>query len=297
MPKSKKQLFRFHVIDNELWNRSWVKTSVLKKIIEENLHDTLSERTIQKDIDDMKFDTRLKYYAPIEYDNSKKAHRYTDKNYSIDRFALQTNEINALRFYASSLQHYSNYGLFKVYSNAIGKVINGINIKQNLKDNTNPNSIIQTDTNEYSAGIEFLELIVQAIDAKDNICFLYEKFNSSGKMQERTISPYLLKEYRNRWYVLGAEVKNKQIKTFGCRTAPGFCICFCNFFQPWKIIKHSNEVIEIGRPMHSHFSYGSPPYWIYPVNIAFLLIAGLRNHHANIVAPVIYFEVITGKFL
>jgi predicted DNA-binding transcriptional regulator YafY len=215
MPKSKEQHLRYRIIDSLLRKGLPVKTTQMQRAIEETLGEPVDPRTIQKDIQDMKEDTRLGYYAPIEYDTRRKAHRYTDKNYSIQQVALQDHEINALKFYASALQMYSECGLFKDFSNAIQKVINGISIKHTLKKATNPDLIIQTDTIVNIPGSDLLEPLVQAIDEKCNICFQYQKFNGNGKKEERTISPYLLKEYRNRWYLLGMTIKEKKIRTFG----------------------------------------------------------------------------------
>lgn len=244
MPRSKQQLVRYRIIDNELRNRSWIKSTHLKKIIEDKLNKSVDIRTIQKDILAMKDDADLAYYAPIEYDNKKKAFRYDDRNYSISNFALHTSEINALKFYASCLQIYSEYGLFKDFSSAIHKIITGISIKSFLKKETNPDLIIQTDTVINIAGTEFLELIVQAIDEKSNISFLYEKFTGEQNKQERTISPFLLKEYRNRWYVLGMSGKEKKIKTFGLERMYSVSLAGGNYekdsaFDPEKYFKHS----------------------------------------------------------
>jgi len=64
----------------------------------------------------MKEDTRLGYYAPIEYDSKLKAYKYSDPDYSINNFSLTSEEINALQFYAECLQVFSGYKLFDSYT-------------------------------------------------------------------------------------------------------------------------------------------------------------------------------------
>lgn len=213
MPKSKNQFLRFQIIDSALRSNSWVKTTRLQQLIYEYLREEVTLRTIQKDIEAMKNDTRLKYYAPIKQDTRRKAFSYTDRDYSIMSFALGKEEINALKFYASCLRIYSEYSLFKDFSNAIQKIVDGVSIKNRLSKDIDPNLIVQTDTIPNLKGNEFLTTIVQAIDEKVNIEFDYQKYGDENK-KSRSMSPYLLKEYRNRWYVLGNLKNNSKVSTF-----------------------------------------------------------------------------------
>jgi len=214
MPKSKNQFLRFHIIDKALRNHAWVKTSKLQGLIKEKLLEDVSDRTVQNDIRDMRDDTRLAFYAPIEYDSKNKAFRYTDRDYSINNFALQSDEISALKFYASCLKIYSEYGIFKDFSNAIQKIVDGVSIKYVLKRETNPGLIVQTDTVLDVGGSQFLTEIVHAIDEQYNIEFVYKKYGEE-EPSEKILSPYLLKEYKNRWYVLGVTSGDIVIKTYG----------------------------------------------------------------------------------
>jgi len=244
MPKSKNQHLRFRIIDRELHRYGFVKSSQLVKRISEELIEDVDIRTIQGDITAMKNDTRLGFYAPIEYDKSKKAHYYTDKTYSITGFSLAETEITALKFYASCLQLYSSAGLFKDFSSAIEKVISGISIKNKLKNRTNPELIIQTDTIQYSSTSGLFEKIVPAIDEKINISFKYQKFHTNEKGNERIISPYLLKEFKNRWYVLGLSISENKIKTFALDRITdlkhtGEQYIKSPTFDPAKYFKHS----------------------------------------------------------
>jgi len=244
MPKSKKQHLRYKIIDRELRNNAFVKTARLVTVIQEYLMENVDIRTIQTDINNMRDNTLLGYNAPIKYDKSKKSYYYSNRSYSITHFSLVDSEITALKFYASCLQLYSSSGIFKDFSNAIDKIISGISIKQKLKKETNPDLIIQTDTVSDTAGNEHLELIVHAIDEKSNISFPYKKFNDSTTDEERQVSPYLLKEYKNRWYVLGMDNKDKKIKTFGLDRMSKPSLCPGTYlkhqaFDPGKYFKHS----------------------------------------------------------
>ena len=62
-------------------------------------------------------------------------------------------------------------------------------------------------------GTQHLSYLLHAIRQRQKVHFLYRKYADNTR-SERTLSPYALKEWRGRWYVLGAEESGK-IKTFG----------------------------------------------------------------------------------
>lgn len=67
-------------------------------------------------------------------------------------------------------------------------------------------------------GLEHLHGIIHAITQKKVINFNYQKFWENEK-SEKTVTPYALKEFKNRWYLLAADFKphNKDffLKTYG----------------------------------------------------------------------------------
>ncbi len=267
MPKSKNQFFRLRIIDSALRNNLWVKSNKLQKIIEEELLESVDVRTIQMDIKAMKEDTRLAFNAPIEYDSKNKAYRYTDRDYSILNFALNAHDINALKFYASCLKIYSEYGVFKDFSNAIQKIVDGVSIKHSLKKETNPELIVQTDTIVNSFNNEYLTMIIQAIDETSCIAFDYQKFGDLAK-KKRDLSPYLLKEYKNRWYVLGSLAGKNTVSTFALDRITSLELSISGFqkasnFDHAKYFKHSFGITtpnESVKKIVLEFSTREAPY-------------------------------------
>lgn len=60
--------------------------------------------------------------------------------------------------------------------------------------------IIQVESGVRNSGTQWLKTLYKAIQRKNNLKMRYEKLG--GEETTRRISPYLLKEYRNRWYVV-----------------------------------------------------------------------------------------------
>ena len=66
-------------------------------------------------------------------------------------------------------------------------------------------------------GTEHLSLLIDAIKQKLKIIFTYQKYWDE-EISERSVQPYALKEFKNRWYLLakdGKNGKNGKIKSFG----------------------------------------------------------------------------------
>jgi predicted DNA-binding transcriptional regulator YafY len=64
--------------------------------------------------------------------------------------------------------------------------------------------ILQVEEPVKAGGSEWLEMILKAIVEKHALQMKYHGFGKEEKTY--SLSPYLLKEYRNRWYVVGFSV-------------------------------------------------------------------------------------------
>jgi predicted DNA-binding transcriptional regulator YafY len=63
-------------------------------------------------------------------------------------------------------------------------------------------------------GTENLHGLLHAIKNRLQISFSYQKF-WDDEVSHRTVEPFALKEFKNRWYVLAKDLKDETIKTFG----------------------------------------------------------------------------------
>jgi hypothetical protein len=213
MAISKYPFGRYQVIDRELCRRDFVKTNELKEIIEHELSINVSKKMINEDINAMRYDSLLGYNAPIDYNNSKKAYFYKDKNYTIKAFGLKENDINALMFYAKAINQYKDYEVFEDFSNAIEKVLDAVNIRKGVSSKEQARLIVQTETTPKVIGSELIPQIVKAINSNLLIEIAYQKFCDKAPFCKQ-VEPYLLKEDRHRWYVIGKTPLNDKIKTY-----------------------------------------------------------------------------------
>ena len=213
MPKNKDAFTRYKIIDQNLRQVSYIKTSRLSEICSERLGIPIAIRTIQKDIKDLIEDTALQIYAPIKYCSRQKAYYYPENvNEIFPALELEEDEISALLFYGKIHNQYNKFGIFKEISSAIEKVIDSSNIKSEYKEAVKGLPLILTERTPPLKGSELLLKIIQALKQEKQIIFEYQKFGD--KVRERIISPYLLKEDRHMCYVLGYQEKRGKIITF-----------------------------------------------------------------------------------
>jgi len=212
MPANKYALIRYRVINRCLKDFSFASMDKLIQVCEDALSiSPISKRTIYQDLRDMKDDDQLGYFAPIKL-NRKKGYYYDDPEYSIDNFPLGEEEIKALSFAATMLDQFRNIGIFSTFTGAVQKVVEAVNIKRMSKeDDLLP--FIEFEHSPVSLGQQFIEPIILAIRKKKVIRFKYQRFGTE-KVLSHNIHPYLLKQYHNRWYLIGLHDYHKVIDTY-----------------------------------------------------------------------------------
>jgi predicted DNA-binding transcriptional regulator YafY len=68
-------------------------------------------------------------------------------------------------------------------------------------------------TGFYNTGSEHISTILYAIRNKNSIELSYYKY-VGGEVSKREIEPYFIKEFKFRWYVIGKDLNDNQVKTF-----------------------------------------------------------------------------------
>lgn len=87
-------------------------------------------------------------------------------------------------------------------------------LTQNLHESKDALKHISFDTGGGLKGIENLKPLLTAIKNHRKISFNHFNFHTN-KTRRYTVKPYLLKEYQNRWYIVGLVSKQNGFRTFG----------------------------------------------------------------------------------
>lgn len=210
MPVNKNALIRYKTIDNCLRNkyRRWTLEDLVEKCSEvlyemEGIKKGVSVRTIQGDIQMMRSD-KLGYNAPIEV-YEQKYYRYSDKDYSITKIPLTQKDFELMQEAVDMLRELENFEQFREISEIVSRLQDKLSI---TKNNTKP--IIHFDNVKDLKGLELLNPLYNYISHKQTIKITYQSF-SSNKPIEYILFPYLLKEFRNRWFLFGSQVEDLRL--------------------------------------------------------------------------------------
>ncbi|NQZ79319.1 MAG: WYL domain-containing protein, partial [Ekhidna sp.] len=202
MPVNRNALVRYKTIDNCLRNRhrKWTLEDLIEACSDalydyEGIDKGVSRRTVQMDIQMMRSD-KLGYHAPIIVED-KKFYTYSDPDYSITNIPLTDQDLGKLSEVVDILKQFKGFTHFQELSGMVQKLEDKIHVSK-----TNERPIIDLEKNENLKGLEYIDPIFQAIVNKRCITLTYQSFKARSS-NTFNFHPALLKEFRNRWFVLG----------------------------------------------------------------------------------------------
>lgn len=201
---------RMRVIDHCLqrrqrqWTLEDLREACEKELLEKEGICGISIRTIQRDIELMRSD-KLGYNAPIVVKN-KKYYAYDDGDYSITKLPLSEKDLNELSSAMEIIKHYSGFTNMGGQEDILARMQDRIDCQ------TENHKVVFIETNEKLKGLNFLSQLFDHIKKKEPIRVEYRSFKA--KRESRIyISPYVLKEFNNRWFVIGMSPKKNMMYT------------------------------------------------------------------------------------
>ena len=213
MPTNKNAQLRYKVLDRCFSNFKHKYTiDELIDEVNENLSDLtgqiVSLRQIRDDIKYMR--DRVSYNAPIKaypLGNGRQCYyRYENSDFSIFNNELSVEEVNDLRSTIDML------GRFRGTSANVWleEVISNLEYRFNIKSNSE--NLISFENNEQLKGLEYLSDIIDMTVHHQPINMHYCSFK--GKEQNVILHPYYVKQYNNRWFVLGFNEKYSSLSIY-----------------------------------------------------------------------------------
>lgn len=215
MPHIKNALIRYRIIDRCIRNkyRAYPSKQALREACEEALYgatdgENICDSTIEKDM----FAMKMEHDAPIKYSKRFGGYYYEDPNFSINDIPLTEEDLSAIKFAANTLMQFRDVDMFKQFGNAIDKIVDRVSISSNPNDK-DLTHFVQFESAVSSGGNEYLPVILEAIRNSVVLNFEYTSY-VSGKSKPRAVVPLLLKEYRNRWYLISFDKSKEDIITY-----------------------------------------------------------------------------------
>ena len=248
MPVDKKAPIRMQIIDRMVSGKrkTYPTHEELRSACEDRIYGTtngkhISKSTIEKDIRFM----RDKYDAPLKYIPIKKGYTYTEEGFSI---ALTEDEYESIHMASRVLDQLKDTEIFEDFEAVVDKIMERIELSYSLP-NKDKREYVQFETAPKMKGTEHLGDLLHAIKNKRTVRLEYQKFNDT-KVTQRKLDPYLLKEYRNRWYVVGWDHDDKIFKTFGLERISDLILLLDHFdlnsrFNLYKYYKHNVGITTV----------------------------------------------------
>jgi predicted DNA-binding transcriptional regulator YafY len=212
MPVNRNALIRYRTIDNCLKNRfrKWTLNDLIDACSDalyeyQGIDLGVSRRTVQADIEMMR-SNKLGYEAPIVVVD-KKYYTYEDKNFSITNIPLNQQDMQVLSEAATLLKQFKGFSDFMGLNEMVSKLEDKIYTQK-----TQSAPVIDFEKNDNLKGLEYIEGIRKAIVGQTALSITYQSFKARGP-NTFCFSAYMLKEYRNRWFVLGrSHLRNAQLQ-------------------------------------------------------------------------------------
>lgn len=206
MPTNKNALTRYMFLDEMLSDRHhFYDIHDLTEKCNERLIDAgfpeVSQRCIEKDINYLEyapFNAEIERYSS----NGRRCIRYENPSYTIFRKELSDEESNLLLEVFNTigqfdgLAHFEWLDRFKV----------GLGLKKRQR-------IISFSNNPYLQNSNLLGVLFDNISNQVAVRLVYHTF-MANKPKETIFHPYLLKQYNNRWFLIGAANDDGKILNF-----------------------------------------------------------------------------------
>ena len=212
MPLNRDAFTRYRLIDERLRRKPNPTLEELIAHVSENLDKPVSKRTVQLDLQEMRYSQSLKFEAPIVFDRAEKSYAYSDAGYSINNLPVTADDLHGLEFAISLLDQFKELPAIKEFDEAIRKIAETVRFNKQSRGEGN---IIQFDRPNSYRGIEYIEPVVKAIREKRRIKLSYQKFDEQTA-KEHIIEPYVVREFKSRFYLIGNVITGKthKVKTY-----------------------------------------------------------------------------------
>lgn len=206
MPTNKNALTRYKFLDEMLSDRHHFYDihDLTEKCNEKLINAGLSEvtqRCIEKDIKYLEYDP---FFAEIERfrANGKRCIRYADLSFSIFKKELSDEESNLILEVLNTIGQFDGLAHFKW----LEQFKTGLGLKERPK-------VISFSNNPYLQNSNLLGVLFDNTSNQIVIQLEYHTFSDKDK-KKIVLHPYLLKQYNNRWYIIGAADNDKKILNF-----------------------------------------------------------------------------------
>jgi predicted DNA-binding transcriptional regulator YafY len=206
MPATKNQNIRLEILDELLSLRKWTLDELLSRFnaIIGDMSEPVTRRTLFRDINYLIDIKGAPIHRPEKGDNFY----YYTESFSLMNIPLDEDDLASLKNAVQILKQVENFGLIREVDDVVRKLENRIHI-----ESAEQPILLQFEKHTSSFGTEHIQDLLEALKSKTALRITYQPY-SHPDAAERVVHPYLLKEFRNRWFLLGREGNASRVTNY-----------------------------------------------------------------------------------
>lgn len=206
MPATKDQLKRLEILDELLQHQKWTGDELLESLNNrlQYFSEGINIRTLYRDINYLISEKN----APIHRPEKNDQRYYYTESFSIRNLPLDEEDVTALKKAISILKQVGNFSILEEVEPIISKLENRIHIGASSQK-----AVIQFERHTHSSGHEHFTNLHEALIGETTLKIDYQPY-ALAQPETKIVSPYLLKEFRNRWFLLGREGKSQRLTVY-----------------------------------------------------------------------------------
>jgi predicted DNA-binding transcriptional regulator YafY len=163
----------------------------------------ISDRTLKYDVSFLENNENAPIHRPKKGDDRV----YYFAQFSIKKGVIDEDEVSLLKGAIAILKKVGSMKLTEEVEEIISRLEN--KISTNIPEG---NTLIAFEEHTAALGTEYFDALFSAIQEKSPIKFIYQPFGKPER--EWIVHPYMLKQFRNRWFLIGRIGNNLYLSTF-----------------------------------------------------------------------------------
>lgn len=209
----------------------------------------LSRRSIMYDLKFMK-DEKFGFAAPIEHDKLE-GYYYSDPYFEAFKARISSSDKEKLSQALTILKQLSGESEFNDLESMVTRIEETYRIKNRKKDSP----IIQFEHSTNIEGQKWVTELKNKIASKSSLRIQYQPFGTEA--YNRKISPYLLKEYNNRWFLIGYDHDNSTITNLGLDRIQSVDNSIMEYFvdDNFDSLTYAKDIVGVSLPMDAKKSF------------------------------------------
>lgn len=207
MPVTKGQSLRLEILDELLSTRQRTFNELLAKVNQrlEPDYKSVGKRTLLRDLDFLIDEKGAPIHRP---EKSDKLYYYTEK-FSLKNIPIEEDDLASLKNAIDLLKQVDHFPITQEVDYIIRKLENRLNV-----ESSDDQIYVQFERHTSALGTDLIGELLEAIKNKNTLRISYQPYNHS-EPSEKIVHPYFLKEFRNRWFMIGREGDAKRITNYG----------------------------------------------------------------------------------